>query len=179
MRFLTFIFLVFLCFACKEEKATERISEVEFRIDSSYFDFNKIDSFHSCTLPHLIDWNCDTLISEHSTKPDFLLSHIDSTVKVVISEYDARQPNSYSYYKKISLDSSLNYKVLDLSNYIKNDLKLTQLITKSEKQTIFKVINDNPGYSCEVDIIIDNNHYNERNILLTESIIGQLNFINY
>jgi len=170
--------MIILCHACKEEKSTQRIAEVEFRIDSSYFDFSKIDSFYSCTIPHLINWNCDTILHTQTANTSFILTHKDIQLQLKVSEYEPRIPNSYSFYKQISLDSLLDYKILDLSNFIKNDSKLTQLIIKNEKQTIFKVIKDSPGYSCEVDILIENNHYNEKNILLTESIIGQLDFIN-
>jgi len=166
-----------IVWSCRETEPEGRINTVEFQIDSSYFDYTRLDTFHRAVLPHLKEWQFDTLVNDQLDKPGYIVRRDDTAVALILTSHNPRQPSSYSFYKQMVQDSSLGTLVLDLSNFVKNEIKLTQLIMKNENQTIFKIVYDDGVSAEELDIYIDNNQYNEKNIRLTESIIGQINFI--
>lgn len=162
-------------YSCQNQEATvPRIDEVEFRTDSSLFDFSRKDTFGLFVIPHLKDFE-PLSIDEPKTR---ILKHTNRAIKLVFSSGKERIPNSYHYYQNARIDTSRE-KVLDLSVYTKDKIKLTQLIKSIENQINFKIVYDSPVSSEELDIIIDKDHYNEENILVTESIIGQINFITH
>ncbi len=178
MRYIVFILVLLCLINCKEEPKQERVQEVEFRLDSTYFDFAQKDTFHNMVIEHLEGWIKDTIQSDLNTNPSYIVTNSDLQVAVIFSKLQKRAPNSFNYYQKLKDDNTLQEEILDLSNFIKNELKLTQVIMKNENQTIFKLIYDNNTSTDELNIYISNTHYSEKNILLIESILGQTNFIN-
>ena len=181
MRF-TAVFAIMLTsfLACKQEQSPkpEVSDEIEFRIDSSYFDFAVKDTFHNIILPALKNWNQKKIENSGLEKDSYLLIQDSLNVAIIVSSHDRRRPNSYGYYQNLIQEDKLNMEVLDLSNFLKDRTKLTQVIMKNENQVIFKIIYDNDQSSDELDIFVDKADYNEKNILLVESVIGQIDFLN-
>ncbi len=171
--------LMVVQFSCNSDAQQSRSNEVEFTVDSSYFDYSAVDTFHHTYIPRLEDWQLIPISSSGLEHDSYLLNKPEGSVAVIFSTHPSRSPSSYNFYKGLADDENFGNDILDLSNFVKNGIKLTQLIMKNENQTIFKVIYDNDNSSEEVDIYIDNKHYTEENIRLTESIIGQLNFIKH
>lgn len=165
--------------SCNQQKATEeeRVSEVEFRVDSSYFDYAITDSFYTLSMPHLSGWKRDTFQQEGLEDPVIIVSHDTIRLALIFSSHEARQPNSYRFYTEAVEAGQFKDEVLDLSNFLKDGTRLTQMIIRNEEQVVFKLAYDQTEKTTELNIYIDKNQYNEKNILLTESIIGQINFI--
>lgn len=173
--FIVCVFSFFIC--CKSDTSIKigKNEEVAFNIDSTLFNFNKIDTFLNVKMPHLKSWS-SYFEENKSINPKIKLYHPDSIMYVEIENFKQRSPSSYKYYNDIYKNKNNQSKLLDISTYLKNDKKLIQVILKDTEYINFKLIEDLGGFSKEVNIFIPNINYTKSNINIVESIIGVINF---
>lgn len=161
------LIIISFFFACKSDAPTQRIESVEFNIDSTYFDFAMIDTSESIVLPRIKGWKQDEANS------NILWSESENMQLLSGSEH-LNHATSYKKYKlKYAEDKS---DMLDLSQFLKDDQKLTQLILKDDEWTTFKLMKDIGLESKFINIKVKNEHYVEQNIRLIESIFGLIQF---
>lgn len=172
---LLMLILLVSCQNDQNQRADRSEEEIVFNIDSSYFDFSVIDTFHGMYMPRIDSFMVVPIKTKALESDSYLLSKEDSSVAIIFSKHQ-REGSSLKHYQALSLDDNLEGQVLDISSYVKNGQKLVQLMIKNENQTIFKIIHDGDNVAQEMDIYIANDAYVEKNIKFAESLIGLIHF---
>ncbi|NNL91887.1 MAG: hypothetical protein HKO66_06625, partial [Saprospiraceae bacterium] len=155
-----FIIVGFICCKSDSKENKAAIEEIAFNIDSSYFDFKKIDTFQNVTMPHLKNWEVSTEFSNDNRKINVIMRK-DSLMYLNISNFTDRSINSFRFYKEQHKLNKLNGELLDISAYLKDGKKVTQLMLRDNSDINFKLIEDLNGVSKEVDIFTNVDAYVE------------------